>query len=458
MVELASQQEAIYHRALEFYKQGAWDQVIKLLVDVDEKTDDMRSLLAAARWQLALARAQRRSQDSRKETQETQAKPRRRLASWGTRALVVANLLVMALIALIVWQRGLPPALSALAQTSRDQPLLDQAEAAIEAQDWDGAIRNLEAFLEEHPENTKAQDLLSFAKEHRRLESLYVQGQGYYQRQRWDQALASFQGLRVSAPSFRADQVESYICQTYIRTIRTQIIEAGDAMGKLLPLQTEFRKYATECGGNEKFAAEQRLLDLYVAGLEAAQLGHWAKAVNFFNDVRESDPDYAGGQIARQLYATHVSRGQDLAGQGQWAQALDEYNTALALGVPDVRGANDLRMEAVATLGAPTSTLTPSTTPVPPTPTPTVTPTSTHTPSPTPTTFVRPVQVFRPTATPSPRPTDTPRPAPPKPMPPPPTATPIPPTNTPAPTNTPLPTPTPTIYEEVRPPTPTPKR
>lgn len=491
MDEAGSGQEATYRRALERYKQGAWNEVIDLLVDVDEKSDDMRSLLAAARWQVALARAKQKSgakTEAAPDVQGAQPTLRRRLSSWATRGLVAANLLTYGVLisaVLVIWQSGGLPSLTVFhdaATPSQKQSLLNRAETAIAAKDWDSAIRSLETLLANQPDNVEAQDRLAFAREQRRLESLFAQAQGYYSRQRWDEALASFQALQTSAPDFRADQVAGYVCQTYIKKVRSQIVEAQNDIEQLLPLQAKLKEYADECGRDDAFAVERELLGLYVAGLEAAQLGQWTEAIGFFLQIRESRPDYAAGQAARRLYAAHVNKGQDLAGQGRWSEALNEYNAALALGVPDVMGAIDLRMGAVATLSAPTLTPTPEPTavlvramstlsPTPVTPTPTVntpSPTPMTIPSATPTTSTGGVIVSqpRPTATPSPTPIPTstsipwsppPEAEPPTPPPPPPTATPVPPTNTPAPTNTPLPpTATPTATEQRRPSTPTP--
>lgn len=475
MIETTEGQGTLYNRALELYQQGAWEQVIDLLVDVEEKSDDMRSLLAAARWQVALARAKRRAQEQAQAARDARTQARARLPSWVMPAfLVAANLLIYGVLifaALALWQGRRLSAFSAQATPPHEQSLFAQAEAAIAAQDWDRAIRLLETLLENQPNHVEAQDRLAFAVEQRRLESLFAQAEGYYTRRLWDRALASFQNLRASAPDFRPDEVTDYLCQIYIQTTRAQIIEAQGGMEKLLPLRAKLISYAAECNDNNKFSLEQQLLDLYIAGIEAIQLGRWTEAIRFFEQARGFEPDYAGGQLTRQLYFAHVNQGNVYAGRGEWSQALAEYDAALALGIPDVMAATRLRIAAVKALATPTATSTstpapetPTPTATPETPTPTVTPSATVTPTRTP--RPRVVPVFRPrtSATPIPRPTSTPspRPAPPQPPPPRPTATPKPPTPTPVPTSTPLPTPTPlppptaTPFEEQRPPTPTP--
>ncbi len=484
MVESVGNQDALYGRALELYQQGAWGQVIDLLIDVEEKSDDMRSLLAAARWQVALARAKQRARTQAQATPDQRARGWARLRSRVMPALLVtANLLIYGVLVfgiLVAWQGRSLTAFSALATTPpRESPLLGQAEAAVAAQDWDKAISSLKALLKSQPDNVEAQSQLSFAMEQRRLESLFAQAEGYYNRRLWDQAIASFQSLRASAPDFRSDEVATHLCQTYVQAIRTQIVEAQSSMEKLLPLRAKLTDYAAECNHSDEFSAEQKLLDLYIAGIEAAQLGNWKGAIDFFTQVRADMPDYAGGQITKLLYAARIRRGEYLTTQGEWDSALEEYNKALALGVPDVADATRLRMAVVQTLAAPTptptSTATATATPIPATLTPTATPitptpTSTPTPSasperlPTPTTPVYGIPSYRPrpSATPSPTPVPTQPPAPPKPAPHRPTATQVPPTNTPVPTSTPPPTSTPqprftpTPEEGERPPTPTP--
>lgn len=485
MVESAESQGDLYSRALQLYQQRSWEQVIDLLADVEEKTDDMRSLLAAARWQVAFARAKLRSREQPQTAPSPEITPQRRLPAWAVPVfLVAANLLIysaLAFIVLVIWQGRSTPTLSALAMPAAEPSLSSQAEAAIAAQDWDSAISILKTLLESQPDNAEARSQLAFATEQRRLESLFAQAEGYYGRQLWNQALASFQSLRASAPLFRADEVADYLCKTYIQTIRAQITEAQGNIGKLLPLRKKIAEYVTECN-NDEFTVERDLLDLYIAGIEAAQMGRWTEAIGLFEQIRKFEPDYIGDQIAQQLYLAHVNLGNAHANREEWLQALEAYNAALAFGVPDVMDAAALRTEAVHALATPT--VTPTATAVPemrvrsgvegatptaitetPTPTPTEGPTATTTPSltpvPTPTNQPRRAPIYRPrpsaTPTPIPTPIPPPMPAPPQPAPPTPTTIQNPPTNpAPSPTaGTPLP-PTATPFEESRPPTPTP--
>lgn len=475
MAEPTQDRDALYQQALESYRQGAWQRVIELLSGVEDKTDEMRSLLAAARWQIALSRAQQKAHTGAQAAPAAQTTPQRRF-SWAVPALVTANFLVAgALIVIIftVWQGRSMPAFSAFATPPNEPSPLSQVEAAMAGQDWDTAIQLLQTLLRNEPDNAKAQELLSFALQQRRFESLFAQAEGYYNRRMWDQALESFQSLRASAPDFRTDEVTQYLCRTYLQLIRTQLIEAQAKMAKLLPLRTKLMEYATECEENEQFAKQRQLLDLYIAGIEALQLKRWPEAMDFFERIRSFEPNYAAGQVTQQLYAAHVYQGNEYAREGKWIQALEAYEAALSLGVPDVLGAARLRSEAIAAMNTPTAT--PVFTMAAQTFTPTITTTPTWTPTPSPTSSPtptatatvrrqRPVLRPRPTATPTPWPSPTPRPRP-KPAPPqpaPPTATPVPPTNTPPPTPTPpptatpRPTATPTPEEQIRRPTPTP--
>ena len=489
MVEPTQDRDTLYQQALEFYRQGAWHRVIELVAGVEEKTDEMRSLLAAARWQIALARAQ---QKVRADTQPAPAAPtpKQRGFSWLVPALVTANFFVAAVLVVAIfaiWQGRSVPAFSAFATPPSEPSPLNRAEAAMASQDWDTAIQLLQALLQDEPDNVAARELLARALQQRRLQSLFMQAEGYYNRRMWEQALEGFQSLRTAAPDFRAAEVTAYLCRTYLQLIRAQLIEAQGKIEKLLPLRARLMEYATECQEDEDFAAERQLLDLYIAGIEALQLQRWSEAIDFFERLRSFDPNYAAGQVTQHLYAAHVYQGNEYVQAGKWLEALDAYEAALSLGVPDVLGAARLRTEAIAAMNTPTptpvlamtaKTFTPT---VAATPTPTVTPSTTPSPPPTstatPTVRRRTLPAVRPrpTATPTPWPTPTPRPrhkpAPPQPAPP--TATPVPPTSTPPPTPTPLPTatppptatptpaerdrrPTPTPSDIQRPPTPTP--
>ena len=355
MAECVQIRETLYQQALDSYQHGEWEQVIHLLDQAETQSDETRTLRAAACWQSALAQMYQRTQNQggtvRKAPSATESPAGLRILP---PFLITANVLIYgALLLIVLSTRGdvvLPPLPTLLTPTPA-QPLAQAASAALEAQEWDRAIAILSQLSEMDPTDEETASQLSFALEQRRLNRLFTQAKGYYQRQLWLEAMAGFQQLRQAAPLFHAEEVTHYLCQTYIQTTRAQVNAAAGDIKQLLPLQTRLTSYAAECSGNE-FWLENKLLELYVAGIEAVQLGHWADAMTFFEQIRKLEPTYASDQIAQQLYVARVKQGDMYARQGKWTQALEAYNAALALGVPDQLQAGERRIRAVEALAA----------------------------------------------------------------------------------------------------------
>ncbi len=405
-----------YRRAVKAYEQGAWDEVIDLLVPITSPNNEMRTLLAAARWQIALARQQARRPAASAPAANAPAHSGR--SRWALNGLIAANLVIYVAIIFIVyfiWQRGsfLIPGLAA--QAAHEDPLLGQAQAAITAEDWDTAVTVLRAYLDLHPGQVEPQTKLAYANEQRRRAALFTQATGYFDRKRYDQALETLRRLQATAPDFKPKEVASYVCKSIAQQTHAQVAAAQAAADKLLPLRTALAQSASECPGDPAMSQARRLLDLFIAGLEASQLKHWEDARGFFREIYAADPDYAAGIVAQRLYQAHAALGLAYVNQSQWPAALEEFNQALALGIPDTLGVTQLRAQALAgaiATATPTATSSPTPTPLP-----------TATPTPAPTRTPRPRAVYARTPTPvpaspaeipAPEPSLTPSPVPPR--------------------------------------------
>jgi len=349
--------DQLYRRALKAYENGQWNEVLDLLSPTPKPTDEMRALLAAARWQIALARLNSRqsvksASPSTAKQSKTQNTPGR--SHQALNGLIVANLMIYAVILFIVyfiWQHGslaLPPLPGMPVQASTEDSLLLQAESAMRTEDWDTAISAFRRYLDQHPDQVEVQTKLAYVTEQRRRAALFTQAIGYYERKRPDQALETFRRLQATAPDYKPQVVTSYVCKSVVQQVRNQVATAQTAVEQLLPLRATLSLSLSECQDDPAFGQARRMLDLYIAGLEASELKHWEDARNFWRELYAADPNYAGGLIAHQLYRAYAAVGLIHFGQSKWPAALEEFNQALSLGVPDSLGVTRYRAQALA--------------------------------------------------------------------------------------------------------------
>ncbi len=313
----------------------------------------------------------------------------------------------------------------ALRQARRLQELAQRyqrAQEAIQKKDWSTAAQELEAILAIDASYKDSAELSVYVSRQQRLAAHFQKGKELFDQGHWAQAAAEFEQIQRLDRTYRADVVAEYLFNAYLNEGTRLIKEEGDRP-ESVRLALQYLGAALSIHPRNKQAAKQRrLASLYLDGLLAYIARDWQSAVQRFDLVVRSEPDYAGGRALNEDFDALMHRGKQLVEAGDYKGALTFFRRAAALPHPDAdkaRAQVERLKAALAPVPTPTSTPTPTIPPLP-TATPTPLPTATPTASPTP------------TATWTPRPTPTPLPPPP----PPPTATPTP---RPTPTFTPTP-------------------
>jgi tetratricopeptide (TPR) repeat protein len=106
------------------------------------------------------------------------------------------------------------------------------------------------------------------------------------------------------------------------------------------------------------------LAEPYVQGWQAVQRGDWPSATTQLKGVYAERPDFAGGRVADLLFRAYTNNGNALAALGNWAQARDQYQAALAIRPTDTQVAQALH-ETERQLTPPTPQPTPTPRPAP---------------------------------------------------------------------------------------------
>lgn len=284
--------------------------------------------------------------------------------------------------------------------------LYQDAQTLLKEEKWDEAAEKLRAILELEPNYKDAYALLSDVERKRRLIALFDQGKTNFELGNWAAAASDFEQLRTLDPTFRADEVQEYLFQSYINDGLALIDGAGEAVE---PIKEALQRFASALGihpRDKQAAEERRLAALYLDGRQAYIKGNWEQAIQKVREVYTARLDYADGWAAHTLYSAYVQRGNQFMTAGDCQSALDMFTLALAVEVPDQSVAKARAAEAQNCI-------------TPPTPTPTMTPTFTPTKPATPTRPATPTLVPTATFTPAPPPpTQPPPPPPPTPTPP----------------------------------------
>jgi predicted Ser/Thr protein kinase len=178
-------------------------------------------------------------------------------------------------------------------------------------------------------------------------------------------------------------------CSAYLEAGITAL-EAFSGSGDLQHLQeasAQFDQGLTACPDDAMLQQERYLASFCLIGIEYYEEGRWEQAIASFEDIRRSSSDYGGTHLANLLYSAYLNLGDQYYQSGDLDAALQQYQAALGVGIPDSTDAqrrhDEVREEVVASQATPTPTRRPTRTPAPtPTPTPmwippAVTPTST---------------------------------------------------------------------------------
>lgn len=166
-------------------------------------------------------------------------------------------------------------------------------------------------------------------------------------------------------------------CSAYLEA-GTTALEAFSGSGDLHHLQeaiAQFDRGLTACPDDVMLREERHLANLYLAGIGYCEEGHWEQAVASFEDTRRSRPEYGGTHMANLLYSAYLNLGDQCYQAADLNAALQQYEAALGIGVPDPTDAqqrhDEVGAEIAATQVTPTPIRRPARTPIPTlTPTP----------------------------------------------------------------------------------------
>ena len=164
----------------------------------------------------------------------------------------------------------------------------------------------------------------------RGAEELFSQAQVLLADERWSEAIETLLKLRKDEPSYQAVKVDSMLYVALRNRGVQRILAEADLEGGTydLALAERFGPLDVEASNMRTWA------DLYVTGASFWELD-WAQAVNFFGQLVPVAPNLrdSSNLTATERYRlATIKYGDFLAENGEWCDALAQYEAALTLG------------------------------------------------------------------------------------------------------------------------------
>jgi tetratricopeptide (TPR) repeat protein len=330
--------------------------------------------LEAGRWAEA-ARCLRRVQQlspGYKESRSLVAEAERHLRSGPGRFLrtgtglsrrvvpvVILVLIFSAIIVVAYYYRGQAsngPVDSHLATRVSDDPtpVYREAQAALEAGNWERAIELLDSLLAKYPNATDAAELRQQALAQQSLDQSFLQARAAYEQHNWDDAIALLNRLRETDASFRAAEVQTILCDAYLQRGRTGIAGYTEASGiaSIEATLKDFDAARAICPDNVSLSVQQSHAQSFLHAVEARAESDNKTVIQELSPIVADESDYAGGSARRLLYRALVERGDDRRQADDLMGALADYEQALALDENDSLDAAARREQVLSSMRA----------------------------------------------------------------------------------------------------------
>ncbi len=156
-------------------------------------------------------------------------------------------------------------------------------------------------------------------------EELFVEAQGFYDNQEWQNAITRFEELQRLDPRYREVEVKEMMFASLkslgVSYIRGDRLEEGifllERAGDIQPL-------------DDQTEGEQYLASLYVAGQTYWDL-NWVIVIENYQIIYDLAPNYREGQLASRLREARINYGAELNSQGSFCGAASQYEIALTI-------------------------------------------------------------------------------------------------------------------------------
>ncbi len=393
--------DALYEQGMAFYQRREWSRALdnfRQLKAIEPNWPGLDPLIDEASWLLQLEQVDARSGQPLE--QDDGDRKRRPAGALRWLALVVV---VAAVLAVLAWWQGWLPsignrleyealynrgqaslavgdyqgakeAFAGLAQLAPERFVslaqegleraarleqvalaYDEANDAIQAEDWDTAEARLRSVLVVDPVYADAGALLDLVLHRREVSTLFRAGVAAYDEGDYSRAIEQLERLSELDATYQRDAVRELLFVLYLRDGRALASAPNASADAIRQAIARFGKALALRPRNVEAGEERQLADRYLSARQALDQGDPLRAEDALAALLAQQPDYADGQAAALYYDLLLRRGDEARLAGDAARAARAYQQALAVAVPDKTRAEQALQQL-----SPTPTLTPT--------------------------------------------------------------------------------------------------
>jgi tetratricopeptide (TPR) repeat protein len=233
-------------------------------------------------------------------------------------------------------------ALRRIEQVERASALYDEAKALMAAGNWDQAIATLTELQSLDAAYRDLPQLLQAARESQAMDRQFQAAEDAYKDEDWANAIARYEALRETSLTFRFEEIQARLFESYLGYGQAILEEAGTDVSQVSEAISYFSDALKIRPVDEKALSERRLAENYLTALGSEDQD---QVIDLLQTIYNERPDYAGNQVAQLLYSTLLERAELLLDSGDEAAAIADYQRAAQLLVDDVSEAQEMLAE-----------------------------------------------------------------------------------------------------------------
>jgi hypothetical protein len=223
-------------------------------------------------------------------------------------------------------------ALQRIEQVERLSALYDEAKALMTAGSWAEAIQVLTELQSLDAEYRDVPELLQVARESQNLERQFQAAEEAFARADWPVAITQYQALRQANLTFRFEEIQARLYESYLRYGQARLAETGSNPSRVSEAASHFAEALKIKPLDDEALNERRRAEAYLAALNSKDQG---EVIDLLQMIYNEVPDYAGKQAAQLLYAALVEQADTFLKSGDKAAAIAAYRVAAQLEVDD---------------------------------------------------------------------------------------------------------------------------
>ena len=220
------------------------------------------------------------------------------------------------------------------------------------------------------------------------LDDMLSKAEKAYQAKEWEKAVAGYEAVRITDPSYQTDLVEQRLLSTYLNVATTALSikdndfknlevaemyfrkalalrpqdpllekereqvrqkfaanlsssyvqsaqealkNQADSIEALKTAEKYFQKALDVQKDNEKVQVQFQLVQVYLQAQEDFTKGLWDQVIKALEEVYLKDPDYALGTARQTLYEAYIARGQNSMTAAKYRLALEDFERGAVL-------------------------------------------------------------------------------------------------------------------------------